>query len=188
MTRIVAGTARGRALAVPAGTGTRPTSERAREGMFSSLTSLLRTFAGVRVLDLYAGTGALGLEALSRGAASAVLVEHDRSALTALRINAAALGLAGARVVASRVERFLADAAPGAAYDVVLADPPYDLAEDALAAVLTAALPLLAPDAVVVLERATRGAAPAWPAGLVELRSRRYGEATLWYGRAAPGA
>lgn len=186
MTRIVAGAARGRLLVVPRGTATRPTSERAREGLFNTLTSLLHTVAGLRVLDLYAGTGALGLEALSRGAAAAVFVEHERAPLAALRANVSALGLAGAQVVPVRVERFLAEAGDGPAYDVVLADPPYALTGPDLAPVLAALVPVLAPAAVVAVERSSRTGPPPWPDGLTGVRSRRYGEATLWYGRAAP--
>ena len=171
--RIVAGTHRGRRLAVPTGRGTRPTSDRAREGLFSSLLSLV-DLEGARVLDLYAGSGALGLEALSRGAGAATLVESDERALTVLRANAASLGLA-AEVVAEPVERFLAG--PPQPYDVVVLDPPYDLDVDP---VLVALVPWAGD--VVVVERRTRGPAPTWPAGLEPLRSRRYGEATLWYG------
>ena len=175
MTRIVAGTARGRRLDVPAGSGTRPTADRAREGMFSSLQSLV-DLDGARFLDLYAGSGALGLEALSRGAAGATLVESDPRALAVLRGNVARLGLP-AEVVEQDAEDFLAgEPVP---YDVVALDPPYELDVDP---VLPALLPWLAEDAVVVLERRTRGAAPSWPDGLEGVRSRRYGEATLWYG------
>ncbi len=171
--RIVAGTHRGRPLAVPRGGPTRPTADRAREGLFSSLQSLL-DLDGARVLDLYAGSGALGLEALSRGAAGATLVEQDERALTALRANVASLALP-ADVVAQPVERFL-DGEP-VPYDLVLLDPPYDLDVDP---VLVRLVPWAAD--VVVVERRTRGPAPAWPDGLEGLRSRRYGEATLWYG------
>jgi 16S rRNA (guanine966-N2)-methyltransferase len=177
VTRIVAGEARGRRLRVPAGPGTRPTSDRAREGLFSSLQSLA-DLDGARVLDLYAGTGALGLEALSRGAASVTLVEDDPGALVALRANVDAVGLPGAHVVAERVERFLAAGAEPR-YDVVLVDPPYDL--DVLPA-LSALVPWLAPDAVVVVERRSRDGALRWPAAYEGHRSRRYGEATLHYG------
>jgi 16S rRNA (guanine966-N2)-methyltransferase len=175
MTRVIAGTHRGRRLAVPAGSGTRPTADRAREGMFSSLQSLV-DLEGARFLDLYAGSGALGLEALSRGAAAATLVESDERALAVLRGNVEQLGLA-AEVFGAPVEVFLAgEPSP---YDVVVLDPPYELDLDP---VLPALLPWLAEDAVVVVERRRRGAPPAWPEGLREERSRSYGEAVLWYG------
>ena len=171
MTRIIAGTHRGRQLAVPPGAVTRPTSDRAREGMFSSLQSLL-DLEGAAVLNLYAGSGALGLEALSRGAASATLVESDERALAVLRRNTETLGLP-AVVVGLEVERFLAGTPEP--YDLVLLDPPYDLEID-----LAALVPWAAD--VVVVERRSRGPQLTWPAGLEAVRSRRYGEATLWYG------
>lgn len=180
MTRVIAGLARGRRLQVPPGPTTRPTSDRTREGLFSSLQSLA-DLDGARVLDLFAGSGALGLEALSRGAAEATLVEHDPLAVRVLRVNAAAVGLPGATVVAERVESFLAGP-PEPRYDVVLVDPPYEREPSEVAELLEALLPWLAEDAVVVVERRTRGGGPPWPDGYEALRSRRYGEATLWYG------
>ena len=180
MTRVIAGSARGRRLAVPEGTATRPTSDRAREGLFSSLQSLV-DLEQCRVLDLYAGSGALGLEALSRGAVSATLVEDDPEAVAVLRENVATLGLPGAHVLAVRVERFL-PVDPEPRYDLALVDPPYEL--DVLP-VLELLHPWLADDAVVAVERATRGPALAWPDGYEPVRERRYGAATLWYGRSA---
>ncbi len=176
MTRIIAGEARGRRLVVPRGELTRPTADRAREGLFSSLQSLVDV-EGARVLDLYAGSGAIGLEALSRGAAEVTLVEDDPAACKAISANVAAVGLPGAELVQDRVEDVLLG--PASAYDVVVLDPPYDLDVDP---VLLALVPWLAIDAVVAVERRTRGPAPAWPEGLVAVRTRRYGEATLHYG------
>ena len=178
MTRIIAGSARGRRLGVPEGAGTRPTTDRAREGLFSSLLSLLDLNAA-RVLDLYAGSGALGLEALSRGAASATLVEDDPQAVAALRSNVERLALPGAHVLAVPVERFLA-VDPEPRYDLALVDPPYELD---VVPVLELLAPWLTSDAVVAVERATRGPALAWPTAFEALRERRYGAATLWYGR-----
>lgn len=194
MTRIIAGSAGGRRLVVPAGTDTRPTSDRAREGLFSTLASLVGPLAGVRVLDLYAGSGALGLEALSRGAGAATFVESDPAALRALRSNVATLGLAGATVVADRVERWIRRQTEsqnaGPAYDVVLADPPYQYSGDRLAEQLTALhharlLGAGPRDAIAAVERSSRDPAFGWPSGWSPLRARRYGEATLWYGRPA---
>jgi 16S rRNA (guanine966-N2)-methyltransferase len=187
VTRIISGSARGRRLAVPPGTGTRPTSERAREALFSTIEALIRSFAGARVLDLYAGSGAVGLEALSRGADHVLLVESDARAATTIRTNAAAIGLAGAEVRGERVEYLVARGAAGAPYDVVFLDPPYDVEDDDLRAVVTDLLDgdWLADGALVVVERATRGGEWRWPSGVAADRSRRYGEATLWYGRAA---
>ena len=188
MTRVIAGAARGRRLQVPPGDGTRPTSDRAREALFGTLESLLGAWAGRRVLDLYAGSGAVGLEALSRGAAHALLVEADARAARTLAANVETLGLAGAEVRRGRVERVAAHGLPGPAYDVVFADPPYDLTDDELRTVLADLRPAVADAAVVVVERATRGGAWTWPAGYESVRSRRYGEATLWYGRATQPA
>ncbi|GAC1442720.1 MAG: 16S rRNA (guanine(966)-N(2))-methyltransferase RsmD [Mycobacteriales bacterium] len=176
VTRIIAGQARGRRLKVPNGGVTRPTSDRAREGLFSSLQSL-GDVEGSRVLDLFAGSGALGLEALSRGAVSATFVEDDPHALNAIRDNLAAARLPGGHVVPMKVELFLA-AAPAPRYDVAFLDPPYGV--DVRSA-LSALVAWLADDAVVAVERQTRGPALSWPEGLRAERSRRYGEATLWY-------
>jgi len=176
MTRLVAGRYGGRRLKVPSGPRTRPTSDRAREGLFSTLQSLV-DLEGARVLDLYAGSGALGLEALSRGAAEATLVERDANALTALLANVATLE-ANAQVVEADVPAFLGRGGPP--YRLVLLDPPYDVDVDPVLAQLE---PWVEADGVVVVERASRGAVPAVPAWLREERSRRYGEATLWYFR-----
>jgi 16S rRNA (guanine966-N2)-methyltransferase len=177
--RIVAGLAKGRRLATPAG-ATRPTSDRAREALFNSLGALL-DLDGARVLDLFAGTGAVGLEALSRGAAEAVFVESDRAALDVLRRNIETVGLPGTGVVRRPVAAFLAtDPEP---FDLVFADPPYALDEAGLAAVLDALIAHLAEDAVVVVERSARSAGPVWPTGITPVRDRRYGEGVLWYGR-----
>ena len=174
MTRIIAGTHRGRRLGVPAGSATRPTAERAREGLFSSLQSLI-DLDGAAVLDLYAGSGALGLEALSRGAERATLVENAPAALAALRATVEDLGLA-ATVVDADASRYLAG--PVSSYDLVLVDPPYELDVDP---VLAGLRPWVAEGGVLVVERRTRGPAPAVPEGFVLERDRRYGEATLWY-------
>lgn len=173
MSRIVAGVAGGRRLTVPPGRRTRPTSERAREGLFSSLGDL----DGARFLDLFAGSGAVGLEALSRGAVASTFVESDASAVRVLRANVVALGLAGAVVHPVKVEQFLREPAEEP-YDVVFLDPPYALDVDP---VLARCVPLCAD--TVVVERATRDGPPTWPEGLVGGRARRYGDTSLWYGR-----
>jgi len=181
--RIVAGLAGGRRLASP-GDGTRPTSDRVREAMFSSLDASI-DLAGVRVLDLFAGTGAVGLEALSRGAVAAVLVEQDRSALGVLRRNVATVGLPGALVVASPVARFLSGR-PESPFGFVFADPPYGLGDAELGGILRrlAEAGWLADAAVVVVERSARSAPPTDPEGLLTpLAERRYGDTVLWYGR-----
>ena len=193
MTRVIAGQAGGRRLAVPPGTTTRPTSDRAREGLFASLLSELGTFDGVRVLDLYAGSGAIGLEALSRGAGRVLLVESDARAAGVIKANVKALGLAGATVAVDRVERLLARPPAGHQvqdqdqdqdrFDLVIADPPYALADDAVTRVLTLLQgSWLADGALVVIERATRSGPVDWTPGFLPGKSRRYGEATFWYG------
>jgi 16S rRNA (guanine966-N2)-methyltransferase len=188
VTRVIAGAARGRRRAVPPGRLTRPTSDRAREGLFSTLTAIRGPLAGARVLDLYAGSGAVGLEALSRGAARVLFVEADPGAARVIRGNLAAVALPGGHLVTGRVERVLArgpDGEPG--YDLVVADPPYAAAGDDVTAMLAALRDgsWLAPGAVVAVERASRSEPVCWPPGYAPDRSRRYGEATFWYGLAA---
>jgi 16S rRNA (guanine966-N2)-methyltransferase len=187
VTRIVAGVARGRRLDVPDGRGTRPTSDRAREGLFSALISMLGSLDGRRVLDLYAGSGAVGLEALSRGAAHVLLVESDRAAAGVIAANIDRLALPGAVVRTGSVGPLLGGPPPGEPYDVVFLDPPYETPDADVDGVLAALVDQswLVADAVVVVERPTRGGEPAWPPGVLADRSRRYGEGTLWYGRAS---
>ncbi|MFD6529198.1 16S rRNA (guanine(966)-N(2))-methyltransferase RsmD [Streptomyces sp. NPDC060184] len=187
MTRVIAGSAGGRRLAVPPGNGTRPTSDRAREGLFSTWEALLGTLDGVRIADLYAGSGAVGLEALSRGAVHALLVEADAKAVRTVRENVRAVGLPGAEVRTGKAEQTVAGPAPADPYDVVFLDPPYVVTDDDLREILLTlgSRGWLAEDALVTVERATRGGEFGWPEGFEPLRSRRYGEATLWYGRAA---
>lgn len=185
MTRIVAGAAGGRRLSVPPGNRTRPTSDRVREALFSSLAAAFGGgLGGLRVLDLYAGSGALGLEALSRGAQHCLLVESDARAAAVIRANVKAVGLPGAVVAAAPVERLLA-APPDAPYDLVLADPPYAMVDAELSGVLVSLTAgWLAPDALVVVERDRRSAPVTWPDDIAGERERRYGETVLWYGRA----
>lgn len=184
MTRIIAGRLGGRRIAVPAGRDTRPTSDRVREAMFSTIESLL-DLTGVAAADLYAGSGAIGLESLSRGAAHVLLVESDPRAARVARANITALD-AGAttHLRAERVERVLAGPVDRR-YDLVIADPPYALPEADIGEMLTAlsANGWLAEGAVVVVERSTRGPALTWVSGITGEDRRRYGETTLWYGR-----
>jgi 16S rRNA (guanine966-N2)-methyltransferase len=186
MARVIAGEAGGRRLAVPDGRNTRPTSDRAREGLFATIVSLTGSLAGARVLDLYAGSGAVGLEALSRGAEHVLLVESGPRAARVIRDNIESIGLAGAEVLTDRTERVLAKNPDSGPYDVVFADPPYALAGDEVSAMLDALVKQgwLAPGALVIVERATRSGPVSWPAGLEPDRARRYGEATFWYSRA----
>lgn len=199
MARVIAGEAGGRRLAVPDGRETRPTSDRAREGLFATVASMVGPLAGTRVLDLYAGSGAVGLEALSRGAEHVLLVESGARASAVIRHNIEALGLPGATLISDRVERVLARGGAqdargrpgGGRYDVAFADPPYAMADAEISRVLSllADEGWLARDALVIVERATRSGSVRWPHGFVPDRARKYGEATFWYGLApkSPG-
>ncbi len=152
--------------------------------MFNALQAR-RGLEGARVLDLYAGSGALGLEALSRGAAHVRFVESDRHAAAVLRRNVEALGLSGAEVTARPAEAVL-QGDPGLPYDVVLADPPYALDDGELREVFTALADggWLAPGALLVVERSSKTAPPSWPNGVVALTQRRYGDTAVYYGYA----
>ena len=177
MTRIIAGAAGGRRLETPRGAATRPTADRVREALFSALESRLGTLEGVTFLDLYAGSGAVGLEAWSRGAASVTLVERDKRTAGLVLRNARGLGCTVATVRGGSVATVLAAPAESP-FDVVFSDPPYErpdarVAED-LAALVAGGW--LAPGAVVVVERSSRGPGPGWPAGLEADGERRYGE------------
>lgn len=178
MTRIIGGVAGGRRISTPSGRSTRPTSDRVREGLFSSLGGDL---AGRSFLDLYAGSGAVGLEAASRGAAPVVLIERDPRAARVARDNIAALGLPGVSLHADDAIRFLHG--PVTPYDVVFMDPPYADPVDEVLALLVTRGWIATAGGLVVVERDSRGAPPAWPAGIDADRSRRYGDSTLWYGR-----
>jgi 16S rRNA (guanine966-N2)-methyltransferase len=180
----VAGAAGGRRLAVPP-RGTRPTSERVREALFSALEASV-DLDGARVLDLYAGSGALGLEALSRGAGTVSMVERDRNAVIVLRRNVTTVGLPGADVLPGAVTTVLGRGCDKP-YDLVLADPPYavDTAELTEMLVALAEHGWVAPGSLVVVERAGRDGAPDWPEGYEPGRSRRYGDTELhWAGKA----
>ncbi|MFI7600803.1 16S rRNA (guanine(966)-N(2))-methyltransferase RsmD [Actinoplanes sp. NPDC049681] len=189
MTRIIAGAHGGRRLAAPPGALTRPTSDRVREAYFSALGTMI-DLEGARFADLYAGSGAIGLEALSRGAAFALLVEADAKAARAIRDNIVTLRVgAAARLVTGKVAQLLAAPPEGGPYDVVFADPPYAVTDDEITEVQQALVDngWLAEDAVVTFERssrtAVRGEPLSWVEGITSDRSRRYGETTLWYGR-----
>jgi len=186
VTRIIGGVAGGRRLATPKGDQTRPTSDRVREALFSALESWAGSLHGLRFLDLYAGSGAVGLEAWSRGAADVTLVESDRRTAALISGNARELGFRAADVVAAPVASALT-ARPRAPYDVVFSDPPYPLDEEALARdlALLAGNGWLARGALVVVERARRSPEPTWPQGLSPLREKKYGETRLWYAEEA---
>ncbi|MBW4041966.1 MAG: 16S rRNA (guanine(966)-N(2))-methyltransferase RsmD [Acidobacteria bacterium] len=180
MPRIVAGWAGSLQLAVPPD-GTRPTSDRTREALFSMLEAR-DAITGAAVLDLYAGSGAFGLEALSRGAASAVLVEKAARAARVIRGNLARLRIAApgplaAEVVQRSVTAYLANGRAGVG--LAFLDPPYDLSDADVAADLVALAPLLAAEAVVLVERSSRSPAPELPSSLVLARTRGYGDTAV---------
>ena len=180
--RIVAGSARGRPLVAPASV-TRPTSDRAREGIFSTLEHLLGTLHQKRVMDLYAGTGAIGFEAASRGASEVHLIESDPRAIAVCRENATNLGFVGVKVYSMTVEKWLTSVTPDTAYDLVVLDPPYETLNEIVEARLTE---LLAPGwlvegAVIAVERNAKGAEFDWPDGLKAVRERQYGHALVRY-------
>ena len=178
MTRIIAGSYGGRRIQTPPGDGTRPTSDRVREAMFSSIQSELGGFDDdLRVLDLFAGSGALGLEALSRGAGFAEFVESNAKAASVIKRNLADLGAAGT-VVRTTAERYV-EREVVEPFGLIFLDPPYALPTDSVAALVTA---LQQPDALFVVERSTRDPFD-WPEGVEGLRHKAYGETTLWYGR-----
>ena len=183
--RIVAGTARGRRLQAPPGRTTRPTSDRTREALFSTLTAIHGTLAGTRFLDLYAGSGAVGLEAWSRGAGVVTLVEQDRRTAALITSNAKTLGFPKANVVVGPVAATLARP-PVAPYDVVFLDPPYPTTGDEVDGNLEQLSgEWVVPGGMVVVERSSRSRPPQWPSWFSETRERKYGETTLWYGHAA---
>ncbi|AKK02986.1 16S rRNA (guanine(966)-N(2))-methyltransferase RsmD [Corynebacterium epidermidicanis] len=180
MTRIISGEARGRKIKVPP-EGTRPTSDRAREGLFSSL-QVRFGFEGAHVLDLFAGSGALGLEAASRGAESVVLVDNSPQATAVMQHNAGVVKHPNVRIVEMKASTYLPQA-PRGHFDMVLADPPYELSDEAVVEMLHALIPALADGAAVVVERHVDSPETAWPTCFVpttqKLKKRTYGIARM---------
>jgi 16S rRNA (guanine966-N2)-methyltransferase len=184
VTRIIGGFAGSLTLTVPSA-GTRPTSDMVREAIFSAMQAR-DVITGARVLDLYSGSGALGLEAASRGAASVTLVDHSVRAATTCRKNAAHILKSVPKghavtvdVSSSPVQAFVSGARQF--WDVVFLDPPYELGNAEVTHNLEALVPRLAPDAVVVLERSSRDAAPVLPAELALDRRKDYGDTALYW-------
>jgi 16S rRNA (guanine966-N2)-methyltransferase len=191
VTRIIAGRAGGRRLQTPKGDQTRPTSDRVREALFSAIEAWAGSLHDLRFLDLYAGSGAIGLEAWSRGAAAVTLVEADRRTAELIRANARGIDCDAADVVARSVATVLAEPARSS-YDLVFADPPYPLSDEAVATDLALLVEhgWLADGALVVVERSRRSPEPTWPSGLTPLagkrRLKKYGETNLWLSEAGP--
>ncbi len=194
MSRIIAGSRGGRRITMPPGDKTRPTTDRVREALFSAIASWAgaaarppeQTLAGLAFADLYAGSGAVGLEAASRGAGPVLLVEGNKRTALLTRRNAADLGLS-AQVAASRVEQLVRQPA-ATAYDVVFADPPYDVSTPAVNDLLGDLVQngWLAAHGLVVVERSRRTPELSWPVATEEQWSRAYGETVLHFGSIAP--
>jgi 16S rRNA (guanine966-N2)-methyltransferase len=186
MTRIIGGHAGGRRIATPAGQHTRPTTDRVREALFSAVESWCGSFQGLRFLDLYAGSGAVGLEAWSRGAGAVTFVESDRRTSRLVYENAKTLGFHRAHVMTVPVGSAL-DRQPPAPYDIVFSDPPYHLSDETVAGdlALLDSHGWVVPGGMVVVERSARSPQPTWPDGYTDTRERKYGETTLWYGHAS---
>lgn len=181
MTRIISGRYRGHRLRTPRGQATRPTTDRVREAMFTTLGSMLGgQWSGIRVLDLFAGSGALGLEAVSRGADSADLVDNAPKAAESIRANLTSLGVASVRFHRRAASAFLADT--DQVWDVVLIDPPYELPASSLDALLDSLRARLGNDPIVMIERRL-DTEFVWPAPYSPLRDKTYGTTRLWYGR-----
>ncbi|HET6269209.1 MAG TPA: 16S rRNA (guanine(966)-N(2))-methyltransferase RsmD [Arthrobacter sp.] len=189
MSRVVAGAAGGTPLVSVPGSLTRPTTDRVKEALFSRLDAF-DIVAGARVLDLYAGSGSLGVESASRGADSVDLVEFDAKASAVCQRNAdmvnAVLGRKVVSVHRSKVESFLDRTVEGVLWDLVFLDPPYPLDEPALVAALAKLAPHLAVGSVVVVERSARTPEPAWPQGMVRFAEKKYGETRLWFAEPGP--
>ena len=206
MTRIIAGRAKGRRLAVPA-RGTRPTSDRVREALFASIEASLlatgRSWHEVSLCDAWSGSGAIALEAWSRGAQRVLAIDSARAAVSTIEGNIATLDASGVRVERSTMSRAVAAPPPGGAFDVLIGDPPYDDDNPSVRSILEAALDngWLVPGALVVIERRSHGAHGAhdtnranragsddgrspFPEGIETDSERTYGDTVLWYGRA----
>ena len=187
--RIIAGLAKGRNLISPSG-ATRPTSDRAREALFSTLESEFGSINDLTVLDLYCGSGAVGAEALSRGAAVVYAVDNDEKATSVTRQNFALLenisGIGTTSVITSSVGKFL-DKTSELKFDVVFLDPPYDLPNNEIEKTLSSIVKngFLKPSAVVAIERDSKSKRLNWPLGLKELKERKYGAATIFYAEPA---
>ncbi|HKH56603.1 MAG TPA: 16S rRNA (guanine(966)-N(2))-methyltransferase RsmD [Propionibacteriaceae bacterium] len=187
--RVIAGSAGGRRLMVPRGDVTRPTTDRVREALFSAITSWAGTsdrradltLAGLAFCDLYAGSGAIGLEAASRGANPVLIVEADRRIASLAVRNARELSLS-AKVQVSRVESLIAGTAPNP-FDIVFADPPYDMDSAYLSDLLTLVVGgWVTPPGLVIVERSRRSTRLSWPVGFARTWQRTYGETVVEFG------
>ena len=191
--RIIAGSAKGRVLVQPAGV-TRPTSDRTREGIFSSLESEIGTCEGITFLDLFGGTGAVGLEALSRGAIEVVVVEKDEKAAAVCRANYELVSKSTSgkfSVIRKSVDSFLElESSKAPLRDVVYIDPPYEMTNAAIVKLLEKIIScgILARDAIVIVERSSRAEPFEWPPGVEAIKERKYGEGAVYFGLSAPNS
>jgi 16S rRNA (guanine966-N2)-methyltransferase len=189
--RIIAGTAKGRVLVPPAGV-TRPTSDRTREGIFSSLESEIGTCEGIKFLDLFGGTGAVALEALSRGASEVVVVEKDEKAVAVCRANYQLVSKATSgkfSLFRKSVDSFLElENSQEKFHEVVYIDPPYEMTNGLIEKLLEKIIlaDILARDAIVIVERSSRIEPFQWPQGLAAIKARKYGEGAVYFGLSAP--
>lgn len=188
--RVIGGTHRGRRLSAPAGQTTRPTSDRVREALFSRIEALLGDVPPAPVLDLFAGSGALGIEALSRGASHATFVERDRVALATLRSNVAGLNLASRATIVSGdvVDRVTRGVTVSGPFALLFLDPPYRIDQSEVRLLIERLMERgsLAEGALVVWEHGSRDDIE-WPEALSDLGSRRYGDTTVSMGRLEGG-
>ena len=188
--RIISGVAKGRTLGTVAG-ATRPTSDRAREALFSSLTSEFGDFLGLNILDLFGGSGAIGLEALSRGASIVDVVERDLEAQKTIENNHQLvkknLPVGNFRLYSMSAQRFLSDSVKDK-YHVVYIDPPFDFADSEIEDLLIKLHSggFLKSDALIAVERTSKASKFTWPEGFVGTRERKYGSVTIFYGNYAP--
>lgn len=184
MGRIIAGVAGGHPLTSVAGSATRPTTDRVKEALFSRLEAW-DVIQDARVLDLFAGSGGLGVEAASRGARSVVLVDQAEAAVKVCRANARivnqVLGRETVSVHRASAKSILDSATIGKSFTLVFLDPPYPMTEDELAEILERLAPRLEPDATVVVERSQRSPEPRWAAGIELVADKKYGEARVWF-------
>jgi 16S rRNA (guanine966-N2)-methyltransferase len=189
--RIIAGSAKGRKLTSPEGTSARPTSDRAREALFSSLESEYGDLRGLRFLDLFAGSGAVSAEAISRGAKSCIAVESDRDALLIAREN---IEISKSLSDADEVLLIESDVASYVTrksnpFDVIFIDPPYSYHDDELQRILIQMerSGFIVSGTLVVIERSSRSPSFPWPDGMHEVKVRRYGNAAIYYGELSEG-
>ena len=186
--RIIAGSAKGKTLISPPDSRTRPTSDRAREGLFSSLVSEFSSLSGLHFLDLFAGSGAVGVEALSRGAALVHAVESDGDmgniAIGNFKLVHASVGKF--RVFHTSAAKFLISESAGESgkYDIIFMDPPYDLSNAVIFELLEVVKnrDLLQPQGIIAIERESKSSPFAWPAGMIDLKVRSYGQGSIFYG------